>query len=63
MERCVATHAGDEFPKMRDDLIRRKNNDEGLIERHYNAWMTIENWELHWNDDDSDDSTHKKDPS
>ena len=50
-ERFVATHLGDEFPRMRDDLIRRKNNGEGIVQRHVVAWTTISNWEM-YNDDD-----------
>ena len=50
LERMVATHLGDELPKMRDDLIRRKNNGEGFMERHWNAWSTLDNWD--WQDDE-----------
>ena len=53
-EKIVATHLGDELPKMRDDLIRRKNNGEGFVERHIKAWSTGDNWHWHsngWNDD------------
>jgi hypothetical protein len=31
---------------MRDDLIRRKNNGEGAIERHWNSWTTWNNWQV-----------------
>lgn len=44
VERFVATHLGDEFPNMRDDLIKRKNNGEGFVERHKNAWKNRRNW-------------------
>ena len=52
LERIVATHLGDEFPKMRDDLIRRKKNDENILVRHWYAWITLENWELHYGNDE-----------
>ena len=48
-ERFVATHLGDELPKMRDDLIQRKKNGEGIIERHWNAWSDHRNWEWYSN--------------
>ena len=44
-ERIVATHFGDELRRMRDDLIERKNKGEGIIQRHFNAWTTLSNWE------------------
>lgn len=34
---------------MRDDLIERKNNGEGFLERHWNAWTTLDNWD--WKDE------------
>ena len=51
LERIVATHLGDEFPKMRDDLIRRKKNSENTLVRHWYAWTTLDNWEWHDIDD------------
>lgn len=51
IQRSVAKSLGDEIPKMRDDLIRRKNNGEGPIERHLKAWTTRENWEVDQNND------------
>ena len=45
LERLVATHLGDEFPKMRDELIRRKKNGENILARHWYAWTTLDNWE------------------
>ena len=50
LERIVATHLGDELPKMRDDLIRRKRDDENILVRHWYAWTTLENWDWHDND-------------
>lgn len=43
-ERFVATHLGDELPRMRDDLIRMKDQGMGPIERHARAWTTPNNW-------------------
>ena len=56
LERLVATHLGDEFPRMRDDLIRRKKSGEGFVERHWNAWSELQNWNWYsdlnvWDDD------------
>ena len=56
LERLMATHLGDEFPKMRDDLIRRKKNDENILVRHWYAWTTLDNWEWH----DIDDNEQKQ---
>ena len=44
IQRTVARVLGDELPQMRDDLIQRKNNGEGAVERHLNAWTTKDNW-------------------
>lgn len=44
---------------MRDDLIRRKNNGEGAIERHLKAWTTGKNWEV----DPNNDEKEKADPA
>lgn len=57
LERFVATHLGDEFPRMRDDLIRRKKDGEGFVERHWNAWSELRNWNWHsdlhvWDDNE-----------
>ena len=54
-ERFVATHLGDEFPQMRDNLIQRKKNGEGIIERHWNAWSDHRNWEWYSNGCDDED--------
>lgn len=45
VQRTVARVLGDELPRMRDDLIQRKNNGEGAVERHIKAWTTMKNWE------------------
>ncbi len=58
IQRWVATNFGDEFPKMRDDLIERKNQGEGAVERHFNAWMNPSNWEV----DPNNDLKEKADP-
>ena len=47
VQKFVCTHCGDELPKMRDDLIDRKNQGEDTFERHFNAWGDGMNW--HWN--------------
>lgn len=52
LEKFIATKIGDEFPTMRDDLIRRKHNGEGILTRHYNAWTTWSNW--NWKSKDED---------
>ena len=52
LERFVATHLGDELPNMRDDLIDRKRNGENIVERHWHAWTTLENWE--WQNDNDE---------
>ncbi len=51
IQRWVARGLGDEIPRMRDDLIRRKNNGEGTIKRHLNAWTTLDNWKVDWGND------------
>ena len=51
VQRFVAKSFGDELPDMRDDLIRRKNNSEGIIRRHWNAWRTLDNWKVNRNND------------
>ncbi len=43
-ERVVATVFGDELPKMRDDLIKRKNEGQGFVKRHVEAWKNDDNW-------------------
>lgn len=43
IERHVAKAFGDEMPKMRDDLIDRKNKGEGFVVRHYHAWTNKDN--------------------
>lgn len=44
IERMVALILGDLFPKVRDDLILRKNLGENFFERHKNALGNAENW-------------------
>ena len=44
IENLVAKHFGNNLPDMRNELIFRKNNGEGFIERHYNAWTEPSNW-------------------
>ena len=44
VERFVATRFGDNLPRMRNELINRKNNGEGFTRRHYNAWKNPANW-------------------
>ena len=51
IQRRVATAFGDEIPNMRDDLIRRKNNGEGFLERHGKAWTDTDNWKVDWDND------------
>lgn len=46
VERYVNKAFGDELPKMRNDLIRRKINGEGFLERHWNALTDKNNWEV-----------------
>jgi hypothetical protein len=46
IQRQVAKSFGDEIPRMRDDLLRRKSNGEGFFQRHYNAWTTGQNWRV-----------------
>ncbi|RYG49243.1 hypothetical protein EON67_06845 [archaeon] len=48
IQRFIATHCGDEMPNMRDDLIRRKADGQGLMHRHVAAWLTLRNWQLDW---------------
>ncbi len=55
----VATWSGDEIPKMRDDLIDRKNKGEGPIERHVKAWSSPKNWEV----DPDNDEKERNDPA
>jgi hypothetical protein len=62
LERWVATSFGDEIPKMRDDLIERKKNGEGPIRRHWNAWRTLENWEVDRNNDEKEANDPAADP-
>lgn len=45
VQKYVATALGDELPKMRDDLINRKNKGEGVISRHIKAWTNKKNWQ------------------
>ena len=46
LQRRVATSLGDEIPNMRDDLVRRKNEGEGVVGRHIGAWTTGKNWKV-----------------
>lgn len=45
LQHWVCSHFGDDSPKIRDDLIKRKDNGEGFVERHWNAWSNSENYE------------------
>lgn len=45
LELLVAILLGDEIPQMRDELIRRKNEEgEDIVTRHIKAWRVCENW-------------------
>lgn len=59
IQRKVATSLGDEIPNMRDDLIKRKNNGEGAVERHLKAWTTFDNWKV----DPNNDKNERNDPA
>ena len=59
IQRKVATAFGDEIPNMRDDLIKRKNNGEGPVERHLKAWTTGDNWKI----DPKNDENERNDPA
>jgi hypothetical protein len=43
-ERFVATRFGDTLPRMRNELINRRNNGESFTRRHFNAWRNRGNW-------------------
>jgi len=57
-EQWVARSFGDELPKLRDDLIKRKNEGEGFVERHYKAWKNLKNWKV----DSDNDFKERADP-
>jgi len=51
VEQWTARNFGDELPNLRNDLIERKNQGEGFIQRHYNAWKNENNWVVDPNND------------
>ena len=55
VQRWVAHNWGDEIPRMRDDLIRRKEEGEGMVQRHLNAWTTLDNWKVDSDNDRKED--------
>ena len=55
VEQFVARTFGDELHTMRDDLIQRKSNGEGFVDRHLHAWSEGDNWK--W---DKNEQSNKK---
>ena len=44
LEHWVAMQIGELFPRVRDDLIARKQGGEGIVYRHLAAWAALSHW-------------------
>ena len=45
VENFVCNKFGENLPNMRDELLERKENGEGFVRRHINAYRNPENWD------------------